>query len=292
MTARLRGICLGLLATLLGACGHPPDPAPSAALPPAPARAQRVISLDYCADQYVVALLDREHILRVSPHATATYSWVRDRAEGLPSVRPSAEDVLVLQPDLVVRSYGGGPRAGQFLAQAGIPVVQVPYVNDIAGAKRSVEAMGAALGMPERGRALATRMTQRLAALANQATSDGPSVLYLPSSGVSAGPGTLIDEMIRTAGLRNFQRKAGWHPIPLERMAYEKPEVIALAFVGDRDPIVDAWSSATHPVARRQVHTLPTVRLDSSWVACGGWFLVEAVEALAGVAVVAEAARR
>lgn len=292
MTARFRGICLALLTLLLGACGQQTDRTPSAATQAPPGRAQRVISLDYCADQYVVGLLDRERILRVSPHATATYSWVRERAEGLPSVRPSAEDVLVLQPDLVVRSYGGGPRAGEFLAKAGIPVVQVPYVHDIAGAQRSVEAMGEALGVPERGRALATQMAQRLAALASAASSDGPSVLYLPSSGVSAGPGTLIDEMIRTAGLRNFQRKAGWHPIPLERMAYEKPEVIALAFVGERDPIVDAWSPATHPVARRQVRELTTVRLDSSWVACGGWFLVEAVEALAGSAVIAEAAQR
>ncbi len=275
---------LAVLASGLTACGAGAQPAGKQAVAMAPAttpRPTRIVSLDYCADQYVVFLADHERILRVSANATASYSWVRERAMELPSVRARAEDVLILQPDLVVRSYGGGPRIGEFLAQAGIPVLQVPFVNDIAGARRSLLEMAEALGVPERGYALANDMDRRLQRVAAATSDTAPEVLYLPRSGVSAGPGTLIDEMMGAAGLRNFQRRAGWHSIPLERLAYEKPQVLALAFFGATDVNLHAWSPAMHPVAQRHVREVPTVTLDSSWVSCGGWFLVEAVEALA-----------
>lgn len=272
------------MATLVACGGHSVggavDAPPAATRPPI-----RIVSLDYCADQYVVGLADRAHILRVSPHATASYSWVREQARGLPSVRPRAEDVLILQPDLVVRSYGGGPKAGDFLAQAGIPVVQVPYVNDIAGAQRAVREMAEALGVGRRGQLLADDVARRMARLSQGGDEPAREVLYLSSTGASAGAGTLIDEIIRAAGHRNFTRRSGWNFLSLERLAYEQPEMLALAFFSAEDSVLDAWSPASHPVARRQIRDLPTVHLDASWVSCGGWFLVEAVEALAGARV-------
>ena len=63
----------------------------SAVQPPGP---QRVVSLDYCADQYVLKLLPRSRILALSPDATRPFSYLNERAEGLPQVKPNAEDVL------------------------------------------------------------------------------------------------------------------------------------------------------------------------------------------------------
>ena len=79
----------------------------------------RIVSLDFCADQYVLKLADREQILAVSPDAVREFSYMRETAQGLPTVRSVAEDVLILKPDLVVRSYGGGPKAGDFFERAG-----------------------------------------------------------------------------------------------------------------------------------------------------------------------------
>ncbi|MEM9387044.1 MAG: ABC transporter substrate-binding protein [Pseudomonadota bacterium] len=240
---------------------------------------RRIISLDYCADQYVVGLVERDRILRVSPDATEQYSWVRDEARGLPSVHPRAEDVLILQPDLVVRFYGGGPNARTFLERAGVRVLQVPYVSTIADARRNLLELSAALGVAQRGQRLASLMDRRLAAI--EPPPLPVEALYMTPSGVSAGSGTLINEMMQTAGLRNFQREPGWHPLPLERLAYERPGLLALAFFDTKTNHADAWSPSAHPVARRQLRELPSVSLDSAWVSCGGWFLVEAVEALA-----------
>lgn len=240
---------------------------------------QRVVSLDFCADQYVLQLLDRERILAVSPDATEPYSYLRERAVGLPTVRPVAEDVLMLAPDLVVRSYGGGPNASAFFERAGIRVLNVGWASDIEAVMDVVETVAAGLGEHERGRRIAARMRERLAALAP--TTPGATAMYLAPAGVTAGPGTLIHEMIRAAGLENFQQEPGWRPLPLERLVREQPDQVAAGFFDVRAPRPDAWSASRHPIARRQLEERPVVPLEAAWTVCGGWFLVDAVEALA-----------
>ncbi|MCH2457288.1 MAG: ABC transporter substrate-binding protein, partial [Henriciella sp.] len=43
----------------------------------------------------------------------------------------------------------------------------------------------------------------------------------------------------------------------------------------------DYWSASSHPIAHRQIHRGNTVTVPGSWTACGGWFLMDASEALA-----------
>lgn len=251
--------------------------APAAPPAPAPAAPRRIVSLDYCADQYVLKLAPRDRILAVSRDAERPTSYMRAAAAGLRRVAARAEDVLVLKPDLVVRSYGGGPGAAEFLAAAGVPVLQLPYAEDLPGIRAAAIDVAVGLGVPERGRALAAEMDRRLAALPRRDA--GASALYMTPGGVTAGPGTLVAELLEAAGLRNFQTEPGWRDLPLERLAYERPDLVAAASfegVGSAEP----WSAARHPVARAQLDG-PVVGLEGAWTACGGWFLLDAVEALA-----------
>ena len=65
-----------------------------------------VASLDFCADQYVLALADADRIVGVSPHAETEFSYLAEKAHGIPKIRPTAEEVLVLEPEAVVRLWG------------------------------------------------------------------------------------------------------------------------------------------------------------------------------------------
>lgn len=269
----MRGGPAVLLAVLLALAGCARAPAPDI-----PARPMRIVSLDYCADQYVLKLVDRGRILALSPDAESSVSFMRGIARGLPKVAARAEDVLVLRPDLVVRSHGGGPGAAAFFQRAGVPVLQLGHAEDIAGIRRTLIDTARGLGEPARGDRIAAEMDARLAALRRRP--GGKQALYMTSGGVTTGPGTLIDEMLRAAGFRNFQQEPGWHPLPLERLARERPDVVAAAFFGS-DALLDRWSAARHPIARAQLRGRPVVGLNGAWTACGGWFLLDAVEALA-----------
>jgi len=241
---------------------------------------RRIVSLDYCADQYVLRFAKREEILALSPHARDRYSYMREAAEGLPLVRPRTADILALRPTHVVRSYGGGPRAAQFMERAGVEVVQIGFPETLAEVREEVLRVGGELGGSEAARAVAEDMDARLAALARSGA-DRRETLYITPGGVAAGEGTLVHQLMLAAGLANFQDRAGWNPIPLERIAYERPDLVAAGFFEESASHVDSWSAARHPIALRQLEERPVVRLEGAWTSCGGWFLVDAVEALA-----------
>ena len=273
--SRLRGstVWVGVMAMVLTGCA----PQPSAA-PIAPERPMRIVSLDYCADQYLLKLVDRDRIAAVSPDADRDFSYMRAAAVGVPSVRPRAEDVLVLKPDLVIRSYGGGPDAAAMFARAGVPVLQIGYANDLAAVRQVLIDTARGLGEPANGEALAVEMDRRLAALPAPSRARS-TALYVTPGGVTSGSGGLVDKMMRVAGYDNFEAEPGWRSLPLERLAHEGPDLIASASFWNAPP--DRWSAARHPIVARAMRDTPVVPIEGAWTACGGWFLVDAVEALA-----------
>ena len=268
----VRTILAALACLLLSACSQVAERGADAP--------RRIVSLDYCADQYVLKFADREDILALSPDAGKRFSYMRAAAEGIPTVRPRTADVLALQPDLVVRTYGGGHDIADFMKEPGVPVVQIGFPQSIAEVRGEVLRVGTELGKPDEAEQLVADMDRRLKALAERS---GPQreVLYMTPAGVTAGEGTLVHELFVAADLRNFQDRPGWNPLPLERLAYERPDLIAAAFFESKTNHVDNWSAARHPVARAQLRELPVVALEGSWTSCGGWFLLDAVEALA-----------
>lgn len=246
----------------------------------------RIVSLDFCSDQYLLKLADKDRILALSPDAVKDFSYMREAAIGIPSVRSTAEDVLAINPDLIIRSYGGGPNAEIFFERAGVPVITIGWAGDINGIIRVMEETSEKLKEQERGQTVIADMTSRLAAIrtANENESPQPrSALYMTPTGVTTGEGSLIHEMMIAAGLTNFQAQPGWRSLPLEQLAFDKPDLIAAAFFDSKVNDTDAWSSANHPVARAQMRDLPTVNLEGAWTSCGGWFLIDAIEALADV---------
>ena len=272
-------LAVSLLSLWLAACsGEPSLPQTDGNKP------MRIASLDYCADQYVLRLADREQILAISPDAVKDFSYMQEAAIGVPTVRPVAEDVLILKPDLVVRSYGGGANAVAFFERAGVPVLQVGWASNVDSEEMGsipslIQHMADGLGQAERGAALVAEFRERLRAIEARKTAD--TALYMTPAGVTTGPGSLVHEMLTAAGLENFQENPGWRSLPLERLAYEQPDLIAAAFFETLTNHPNAWSASNHPVARAQLAGPDVVPLQGAWTACGGWFILDAIEALA-----------
>jgi len=239
----------------------------------------RIVSLDYCADQFVLQLAPSDQILAVSPDAGKYFSYMRARAQGVPTVKSTAEDVLALNPTIIVRSYGGGPDARRFFERAGIKVVQLGFPAAIDEVRDNLLHVAEQLNAGDEGKKLVADLDTRLAALSD--TNTPPNAMYMTPGGVTTGPGSLVHELMHTAGLKNYQTKPGWHSIPLERMVQQQPDMIAAASFGDVATHVDPWTLARHPVANRIINNLPAVELEGAWTSCGGWFLMDAIEALA-----------
>lgn len=276
----VRAICAAALAW--GAASCAPSSSIQATAPVAPAFPKRIVSLDFCTDQFVLKLADRDQIAGLSPDAGRKFSYMHAAARGLPIVRSSVEDVLATKPDLVVRYYGGGPAAAQTFARIGVPLMQLGAAEGFDGVRANIMQLANAFGHPERGEALIANMDARLRAAGANPTH--LSALYMSQGGVIAGQGTPVDEMLHAAGLKNFAARRGWYPVPLEELAYRQPDVVAGAFFGAQAKPAAIWSAARHPVAQRQMTERPSVMIDGAATACGGWFIVDAVEALSAAA--------
>jgi iron complex transport system substrate-binding protein len=242
---------------------------------------RRVVSLDYCADQFVLALADRGQIAALSRGARREDSYYRAYAAGLRQTRGSLEEVLALHPDLVVRNWGGPWDAAEVYARFGVPVLQVGEAPDFHAARADLLNAAMQLGQVERGRALAADMDRRLARLTHGAPAARPAVMYLSAGGAVAGSGILMDAVIEAAGGRNVWSGPNWSVLPLERMIELPPALIVLGFFDTGRTRMNAWSPSRHPALQRALSHARTVSLPATSVSCEAWYAVEAAEQIA-----------
>lgn len=243
-----------------------------------------VASLDFCADQYVLALADPDQIVGVSPHAETEFSYLAEKASGIPKIRPTAEEILVLEPEMVVRLWGGGYGAKDTLERYGIPVVQVSLAVTLEETKANLLAVGEALGHLDRAKAIAVDLETRISAIQAVPDEERPVALYVTPSGTTTGRGTFIHEMMTTAGVDNMSAALGtspWHPVNLEALALSPPDMIVAGFYDLRSGKLSNWSLSRHEFLRRQGEIRPVARIPSREIACAAWFVVDAIEEIA-----------
>ena len=250
---------------------------------PAQAEPHRIVSLDYCADQFVLALADRDQIAAVSRGAARDDSYYRARAIGLRQVRPTLEESLALHPDLVVRTWGGPWDASVAYGRFHVPVLQLGDAADFAQARTQLLQAAHVLGHDDRGATLAHDLDLRLARLRANAPAVAPPVMYLSAGGATPGPGVMMDAVIRVAGGRNIASAPSWNVLPLERLAVTPPALVATVFFDTGRTQMNSWSPSRHPAFRAALARTRTVSLPAASVSCEAWYAIDAAEIIAHV---------
>lgn len=243
----------------------------------------RAISLDYCSDQYLMALADEDQILAVSRGADKDYSRLREAAAPYRKIRASTEEALALEPDLVLRQWGGGANAESSFARFGARVVSLGFPEDFDGVKDNIRLAAAALGQRERGEAMIRDLDARLASLAATPPSN-IRALYVTPGGVTAGAHTMIDAIIAAAGAVNIAAENGqsyWPALPAEDLLMNPPAFIVGGFFRANDERINHWSAARHPAIVTLLRELPSVHLTPDLVSCAAFHSIEAAEIVA-----------
>jgi iron complex transport system substrate-binding protein len=242
----------------------------------------RVVALDQCADQYVLALSPRETIVGLSDRADDADSHLRALAKGLPQRRITTESILAARPTLVVRYWGGDARLETALATHGVQVVKIEDATDFDGIRANVRAVAVALDQPARGEAIVADMDRRLAA--SKDAWKGRPGLYLTPSGYTAGQGTFIDRILAAAGIANAAPQAGFAPVRLEDVVLGPPRGYVLGFFDQLSAAFERWGMGRHRALQKRLPEQTLASLPASVLSCPGWFAAEGVEALAKAA--------
>ncbi len=266
-----------LLVLLLGGCA-----ARVPATPVAATRPLRVMSINQCTDQLVLALLPPERI--------ASVSWLsRDPAGSLMAPAAArvgvnhglAEDVLAQRPDLVVAGSFTTPALRGMLKRLGYPMIEVEHANSVDDVRTITRQVARAVGEPARGEALIARMDRQLADLARD---PGPPIRVAAwdETGFSAGDGTLYDAVLTAAGARNVVREG-------TSLSYRKPDVEvlmqaapALLVQGTRDAAIAGLGDDVmrHRLVRRFWGGRRTLRIPQKYYTCGTPMVADAAVSL------------
>jgi iron complex transport system substrate-binding protein len=242
----------------------------------------RVISLDQCADQYVLALAPRAEIVGVSKRALNSDSNQRALAVGLPQRRATLESILGARATLAVVHWTPDARLPGALTRRGVTVVQLGDPNDFPGVAANIRKVASALGRAPAGEALVARMNDELAR--SRGAWGGARALYLTPAGFTAGDGTLVGATMRAAGLRPEAKSPGYGPAPLEQLVLAPPAAIVLAFFRDLAGGRQHWTvgSAARVESLTGRHAIAS--LPGSIVGCPAWFAADGALALAQAA--------
>lgn len=159
--------------------------------------APRVLSLDQCADQYVLTLSPRASIVGLSTRADDADSRLRALARGLPQRRTTLESALAAKPDLVVRYWAGDPRFIAQIAKRGVRVVTIEDASDFRGVRANVRRVAAAMDRQAQGEAVIAKMDARLDRSAGAWR--GATALYITPGGFTGGDGTMVHHILKSA---------------------------------------------------------------------------------------------
>lgn len=232
--------------------------------------ADRVVSLNLCTDQMLV-LLAPEKIAALSSLARdPALSFVAPQAEHLPIVRASAEAVLRLHPDLVLAAPYGAQTTLALLQDERIPLLRIALPQDFAGISQMTRLIAAALGVERRGETVIAAMDAELEMLPHPGRA--MRALVWEPRGLTAGPGTLMDAVLRAVGMNNTSdgRRVG-----LEALLRHPPDLLVL-------PTTSAYPSlATELLDHPALAALPRREIPPALTICAGPFSVRAATLLA-----------
>ena len=197
--------------------------------------AERIVTLNGDVTEVVFALGFGHHVIAVD--ISSSYP---DSVKNLPKVsnqrRLSAEGILSLNPTLVIGTeHAGPPEVVEQLRQSGIPLVLVPDPTTLESPMKKIQMVGQALGIPEKGTSLATRVKLSItqAQRVVDESNSHPRVLFLYLRGnqvqLAAGDGTHPHVLIEAAGARNAGEESGirgYKPLTPEALVTANPDIL------------------------------------------------------------------
>lgn len=182
--------------------------------------ARRIASLNLCADQLLLSIVERERIVGLSPFShRPSMAFLAETAAGLPALRGTAEEVIALKADVVIVGPFGVAAARDMLKARGIRVIEMPIATSITEMRRTIADIGAALGAETRAAALIARID---AALGEPPPQPGLEILPLERRGWIEGEQTIYAALLAAGGFVNAGARLTRTPwggiVPLEQI--------------------------------------------------------------------------
>jgi iron complex transport system substrate-binding protein len=275
MTRRAR--CFSrLIAAAFAICGGVGAPVRADGLP-------RIASMNVCTDQLLLTLADPAQILGLSRYARNGFeSFAADDARRYRILSGGAEDILLLQPDVVVASLFDKRSTRELLREHGLHLAEFSVPRNIDEVKAQILQMGDITGHPDRATAEIARLDAAMARARQTVAARRYSVLPLSRRGWVTGSDSLLSSLLSETGLYNAAGDLGVSfggYVSLEAIVNAKPDFIVVSEAGDHADD-DGSAFLLHPALERFYPPARRIVIPDRLTVCGGVMLADALDVL------------
>ncbi len=219
-----------------------------------PQKPQRIVSLTLSTDEILLSLVATERVRAVTYLAgDSIWTNVSEIARQVEhTVQSDPEQIIALEPDLVLAATYNNPDHIKLLRDAGIPVVVVSLFDSVDQVADNIRYVAQLTGDEARAEELIAAMEERLAAIEAMAAKaeTKPRVLFYTAFGSSAGKGSTFSDIVQRAGGINLGDEALDGPfgeISLEKIVELNPDVIVTDEFSPEDNAKWQENFSNHP---------------------------------------------
>lgn len=195
----------------------------------------RVMSLNLCADPYLMAFADKDQIVALThlSHDPALSAHA-EQAKNFPVSDGQIEAIIDLQPDIIVVSSWSDPMRNALIERLGFRILTLDAAQNFAAARDEILTLGNAIGRAAEARAYLDRLDTEMAAL--KPVTDKPTILPLQRRNLTVGKGHILHEIVSLAGGDNYgaRQTGAMSRISLETALAARTDYLLLNEVAER----------------------------------------------------------
>lgn len=242
----------------------------------------RVLSLNLCADAYLMGFAEKNQIAALTHLSrNAAFSPHAEAARAYPVSDGQIEAIIDLQPEIIIVSSWSDPMRNRLIERLGFSLLVLDAAQDYDSARAEIITLGKAIGREAAARAYLAKLDAEMAT-AQPIAQTPPRILPAQRRNLTVGRGHILDDIITRAGAVNLGRSddgTTMHRVSLESALAANADFILLNETAAQ-PDSRGMEFITHPAMAAAYPPPRRLFIDNNLLVCAGASTPRAVAAL------------
>ena len=236
----------------------------------------RVVSLNLCADAYLMAFAKPEQILGLTQQSSdPTLSAFVEEASNFPVSGGRMSNIIEQHPDIIIINNYSPPPNKALMDRLGIKIVKLDAANSYQTARTEILQLGKAIHRLETAKAYLAQLDKELEDARHTELTYMPSIINYQRRGIVVGETHILDDIIQLAGAQNLGRDTGRTigPMSLENLIRLQPDYVLSISENDEQTLKaqDRGSEIlTHPALQKMFSAERHIYIPQNLTVCAG----------------------
>ena len=236
----------------------------------------RVVSLNLCADAYLMAFAKPEQILGLTQQSSdPTLSAFVEEASNFPVSGGRISNIIEQHPDIIIINNYSPPPNKALMDRLGIKIVKLDAANSYQTARTEILQLGKAIHRLEAAKAYLAQLDKELEDARHTKLTYMPSIINYQRRGIVVGETHILDDIIQLAGAQNLGRDTGRTigPMSLENLMRLQPDYVLSISENDEQTLKaqDRGSEIlSHPALQKMFSAERHIYIPQNLTVCAG----------------------